>query len=61
MRTSSLVAALFLLACTGATETNVSPAPCTRAEECAPGQRCAPLDGAAPSDGGTPLFCQAPG
>lgn len=47
-------------ACTGVTETNVTPAPCTTDEECGPAHRCEPLDdldGAA-TDGDVPHFCR---
>jgi hypothetical protein len=60
MRALSLAFSVALTACVGATETNVTPAPCERDDECGPDQRCAPLDehDASANDSDVPTFCR---
>lgn len=52
-----MVVLFSVAACTGVTETNVVPLPCSTDAQCGDGLRCLPVDGGAP-DGGFTGVCE---
>jgi hypothetical protein len=50
--------AVLLAGCFGATETNVTPAPCDEDSDCEASQRCEPLEDYDASAGPAPRFCR---
>ena len=57
MRLCSLLIVMLLGGCTGVTETNVNPLPCSSDAQCGEGLRCLPVDADVP-DGGFSGVCE---